>query len=838
MNSSNLTPMMKQYVDTKKKYPEGILLFRAGDFYEMFYDDAITASKILNITLTKRGKGETCAPLAGVPYHSIDPYITKLIRAGKKVVICEQIEDPKKAKGLVKRAVTRVITPSTLFSEDYENNFLCSICKLKDTYGFSIIDITTGEFKCGECFSFNNLLDELLLIKPKELLLSKNILKNYKYIEALKKYLNNVIINYSENLDYDISYFKLKEHFNIESLEVFGLENKTEKVISAYNALEYIKKTQFSDINYIQNIKEYDYNQYLKLDRKTVRNLELVSNLKNNSVKNSLFYLINKTITAMGYRSLYFNLLHPITNKDKLNEIYITVDEISKDVFLLEELKNNLSYIGDIDKIISKIGFGNANPRDLISLKQSIKVIPNLKNILKYCNSKSLIFIKNNLKDLKDIFNLINDSIVDEPPFSVREGKFIKSTYSKEINELINIHQNINNWISEYESKLKAETNIKSLRLKFNKIFGYYIEIPKTFSNNVPDYFERKQTLVNSERYTTKELSEKENIILNSKEKRIELEYNIFNIVCKNILKYQKDVQESSKLIGLLDTYYSYAKSTNDNDYYKPIIDDSNDLIFKELRHPIIEQLIDFIPNDCSLNNINKTMVITGPNMAGKSSYMRSVCLSVILAHIGSFVPAKYSKIGKIDGVFTRVGASDDILHGQSTFLVEMSEVAYILNNTTQNSLVILDEVGRGTSSYDGISLAWAIIEYLNEDIACKTLVATHYHTLNKMQEIYKGILNYHVTAKEEGDSIHFFHKLQIGGINKSYGIQVAKLAGINNTVINRALNIQKDLENDSFLKTPGDIILSSETNINIDSEKEEKPKSIYKKEQKNLFEY
>jgi DNA mismatch repair protein MutS len=838
MVHSNLTPMMKQYIDTKKQYPEGILLFRAGDFYEMFYDDAKTASKILNITLTKRGKGETQAPLAGIPYHSIDPYITKLIRSGKKVVICEQIEDPKKAKGLVKRAVTRVITPSTLFSEDYENNFLCSICKLKDIYGFSIIDITTGEFKCGECFSFDNLLDELLLIKPKELLLSRNILKNYNYIDSIKKHLNSIIINYSDNLDYNLSYLKLKEHFNLKSLEVFGLENKKEKIISAYNALDYIKKTQFSNINYIKQIKEHNCNKYLKLDRKTVRNLELVSNLKDNTIKNSLFNLINKTLTAMGYRELYFNLLHPITNKNKLEKIYEVIDEISKDVLLIEELKNNLSYIGDLDKIISKIGFGNANPRDLISLKQSIEVIPNIKKILSNCNSSLLNNIKEDLKDLDFICNLISNSIVDEPPFSVREGNFIKSNYSSKLNELINISKNINNWIYEYESKLKTNTNIKSLKLKFNKIYGYYIEIPKSISSKVPDYFQRKQTLVNSERYTTNELNEKENIILNSKEKRIELEYNIFLDICKQILDYQKDIQQCALLIGKLDNYFALSKVANEYSYYKPIVDNSLDLVFKDLRHPIIEQITNFIPNNCSLDSNKKTMIITGPNMAGKSSYMRSVCLSIILAHVGSFVPARYSKIGFVDGVFTRVGASDDILHGQSTFLVEMSEVAYILNNTTKNSVVILDEVGRGTSTYDGISLAWAIIEYLNNIIGCKTLVATHYHTLNKMQEVYLGISNFHVTAKEEGDNIHFYHKLQNGGINKSYGIQVAKLAGINNIVINRALNIQKDLENDSFLKTPGNIISSQENNETIDSEKEIKPKSIYKKEQKNLFEY
>jgi DNA mismatch repair protein MutS len=804
MSETNYTPMMKQYIETKKKYPEGILLFRAGDFYEMFYDDAKTASNILNITLTKRGKGITQAPLAGIPYHSIDPYISKLIQAGKKVVICEQIEDPRFAKGLVKRAVTRIITPSTFFNDTYDNNYLCSISFYKDKYGFSLVDITTGDFKITEFNSFNFLLNELILTKPKELLLTKNILNNLSCIEDIKKTIPNTVINYTDNLDISFSFEKLLLHFNLKSLNIFGIldiNHKPEVVLSAYNAIKYLKETQFSNLEYVNNIKEYSLNKYLKLDRKTVRNLELIYNLQDNSKKHSLFNLINKTKTPLGYRKLYFDLLHPILDKNKLNDIYDSVEEIINNRHILQELSLQLSYVGDLEKIISKIGFGNANPRDLIALKQSLSILPKLKIILKNTSSNNLTLLENNLILLTELYDLINSAVVQEPPFSVREGNFIKPSFSTELNELIHINQTINSWLIEYEAKLKQETNIKSLKVKFNKIFGYYLEIPKAQSNLIPNYFERKQTLVNSERYTTKELSEKENQVLHAKEKRIELEYNIFTDICKEINLYKEKINIVSGIVAQLDVYLSHAIISSNQNYSRPKINDSDNIYFKDLRHPIIENLVEFISNDCKLSFDKRTMIITGPNMSGKSCYMRSVCLAIILGHIGCFVPASESEIGFVDGVFTRVGASDDLIHGQSTFLVEMSEVSYILNNCTKNSFVILDEIGRGTSTFDGLSLAWAITEYLNNTIKSKTLVATHYHLLNRMEDLFSGIENYHVTAKEEGDTLLFFHKLMKGGINKSYGIQVARIANLPKEIIDKALLIQKDLEEDVFLK-------------------------------------
>jgi len=799
MEDQKLTPMMKQYLETKKEFPDGILLFRAGDFYEMFYDDAKIASQLLNITLTKRGKGDTEAPLAGIPYHSIDPYIIKLIKNGKKVIICEQIEDPKLAKGLVKRAVTRIITPSTLFSENYDNNFLCSIVILNKKIGLSIVDITTGEFKSNSFDNFEEILNELSLIKPKELIISKNILNDFNKITELKKNQPNTIINYSENTKIEDATKSLQEHFKV-NLNVLGLSDKPEAAISADCALKYLKETQFSDLEYISIIKEYNTNKYLKLDSKTIQNLELIS--INTQSKNTLFDLINETRTAMGYRKLYFDILHPLRDKEEIIKINFAVKSIKENICLLNDLKQQLSYIGDLDKIISKIGFGNANPRDLIALKQSLQILPEIKNILKGTNSEKIIEIKDNLILLEDEINLLESAIVPEPPATVRDGGFIKPTFSKELFDIVNINKNTNAWLLEYESKLRQKTSIKSLKLKYNKIFGYYIEIPKSQTDNLPEFLERKQTLVNSERYTTKELYEKESQILNAKEKRIELECSLFLEICKNILQKQEDIKKISSLIGTLDEYFSFALVSNLYDYNMPEHNNSEKIIFKELRHPLIETRNTFIPNDCILDEETKTMIITGPNMAGKSSYMRSVCLALILGRIGSFVPAKQSQIGKIDGIYTRIGASDDIQQGQSTFLVEMSEVAYIINNATKDSIVILDEVGRGTSTYDGISLAWSIIEYLNNNINCKTLVATHYHLLNKMEGVYSGIKNYHVTAKEEGDNLHFYHKLQKGGINKSYGIQVAKLAGINKEIIEKAKDIQKDLENDSFLKS------------------------------------
>lgn len=806
----NLTPMMKQYLETKKDYPDGILLFRAGDFYEMFYDDAKIASQILNITLTKRGKGETHAPLAGIPYHSIDPYITKLVKHGKKVIICEQMEDPKQAKGLIKRAVTRIITPSTLFSDSYENNYLCSIVKLKEIFGFSIVDITAGEFKVYTFDNFNEVLNELILIKPKEILLSKNILNDFKLITIIKKSLPNIITNYTDNLDIELSTTKLLEHFNLTSLTSFGLTDKHETIISAYNALKYLKETQFSDLKYISEIKQYDLNKYIKLDNKTVNNLELVANLRDKQITNTLFDLINETKTPMGYRKLYFDILHPLSNKEEIIKINNAVKTIKENPFLLEELKQQLSYIGDLDKIISKIGFGNASPRDLISLKQSLEIVPNLILILQEINDFKLKEIQEKLFSLDSVIQLIDSAIVNEPPLSTREGGFIKSSYSKEIYDLININKTTNSWLLEYEAELRLNTNIKSLKLKFNKIFGYYIEIPKSQTQNLPNYLDRKQTLVNCERYTTKELSEKESMVLHAKERRDELEQIIFLEVCSKILTYQEQIKNNALLIGLIDEFYSFSVVSNQYDYVMPEHNYTDKILLKDLRHPLIEQQTTFIPNDCDLDSENRTMIITGPNMAGKSSYMRSVCLALILGHTGSFIPASFASIGKIDSIFTRIGASDDIFHGQSTFLVEMSEVAYILNNATKNSLVILDEVGRGTSTYDGISIAWSIVDYLNNALKCKSLVATHYHILNKMEESYSGIHNYHVTAKEEGDLLHFYHKLQKGGINKSYGLQVARLAGIKSDIIEKAKIIQRDLENDSFLKTPGSIIKSS----------------------------
>ncbi len=802
MDERVLTPMMKQYVATKKEYPDGILLFRAGDFYEMFYDDAKLAASILNITLTKRGKGEGQAPLAGIPYHSIDPYINKLIQAGKKVVICEQTEDPKFAKGLVKRAVTRVITPSTLFSDTYENNFLCSISQINTSFGFSLVDITTGEFKVISFNSLSELLNELILIKPKEMLLTKNILKSQEIIDSIKKSTPNTIINYTDNLDSNLSVSALQSHFNLKSLDVFGMIDKPYLSISAYNAIKYLKETQFSNLKYINKIKEYNSNKFIKLDKKTVRNLELISNLQDHSIKDSLFFLINNTKTAMGYRKLLFDIVHPLLDKTDVNNIQNSVEELINDYSLLNGLYNDLGYVGDIDRIISKIGFGNASPRDLIALKQSLNTLPKLKLNLELVKSKNLLFIKENLFDLNQLRDLLENAIVDEPPFSVREGKFIKPNYSTQLNELINTNKIIHSWLVEFETKLRQDTGIKTLKVDYNKIFGYYIEIPRAQQKMVPDYFERKQTLVNSERYTTKELIEKEALSLSASDRRIELEYNLFMDICKDVLIYQEKIQFLSKLVGDLDVYVSHAKTAILNNYTKPKLTDSDIIYFKDLRHPIIEKLVPYIPNDCELNAENRTMIITGPNMAGKSSYMRSVCLAIILSHIGSQIPAGESEIGVIDAVFTRVGASDDILHGQSTFLVEMSEVAYILNNVTSKSFVILDEIGRGTSTYDGLSLAWAIIEHLNNSVNCKSLVATHYHLLNKMSVLYTGINNFHVTAKEEGDNLHFYHKLIAGGINKSYGIQVAKMSGIPLHIINNAIKIQKDLENDVFLNT------------------------------------
>jgi len=794
-----LTPGMQQYMQIKNKHPDCIVMFRMGDFYEMFFEDAKTASRELEITLTSRGKGETKAPLAGIPYHAIEPYIAKLIKKGYKIALCEQIEDPKKAKGLVKRDLVRIITPGTVVEsiilDDKKNNYLMAIAKQADKFGIALADISTGEFLTSEINDYSSLTNQLTKFNPSEIIIPLS-LENSDFVKLLKK--EDFIVH-----TFDDRFFwqekanqTLKEHFNVLSLEGYGCQNKELCISSAGALISYLQETQRNHVNYINSIHTYSINQHMVLDKSTLRNLELVKNIRDNSPKGTMLEVIDKCLTPMGSRLIHNWILTPLLDKTKINQRLDSVHELFTNPLLREELKEKLKSVYDIERLIGRVTYGNANARDLISLRNSLKLIPDIKLLLTNCKSMLLTNIKNT-SDLTTITNLITKAIKEEPSLILREGNLIKPDYNQELDTLRSITKHGKSWIADLETKEKRTTGIKSLKIKYNKVFGYFIEISKSNLHLVPQNYIRKQTQVNSERFITQELKEQENRVLGAEEKIFSLEYDLFQQVLKDVASNAKEVQTTSKILAEIDTLLSFAIISAENNYTKPIISDTNELIIKEGRHPVIEHIITepFVPNDCTINNQSKFMVITGPNMSGKSSFMRQTALIVLLAQIGCFVPAKEASIGIVDRIFTRVGAYDDLTHGQSTFMVEMTETANIVNNASEKSLIILDEIGRGTSTYDGISIAWSVAEYIHKNIKAKTLFATHYHQMNKLSEQFEGIKNYNIAVKEVEDSIVFLHKILEGGTDKSYGIEVARLAGLPKEIIERSKAIMKKLE-------------------------------------------
>ena len=816
---AEFSPMMQHYLATKEQYKDCILFYRLGDFYEMFFDDAITASRELELTLTGKDCGqEERAPMCGIPFHAAEVYISRLIGKGYKVAICEQLEDPKKAKGIVKRDVIRVVTPGTVIEsnmlDEKKNNYIMSIYKNGLFFGMSVCDISTGDFFATQIKQSNNfakLIDEISRYSPAEIVVNDMMFASTEETNKIRERFE-CYISRLENKEFEDEYEKLAEVYNIYS-EGKKLEETDEKmlaVISANGLINYLKDTQKIQLEHINKINIYSVEKYMSLDLNTRRNLELTEKMRDKSKKGTLLWVLDKTSTSMGGRMLRRWINDPLIEVSEINKRLDSVKELKDSPMLKGEIVDSLKKVYDIERLIGKISYGNANGRDLISLKNSLGQIPDLKIILSKTNSTMLQNLYNDLDELKDVYNLIDESIVEEPPISVKEGGLIKLGYNEEIDGYKTATTDGKKWIIELEAKEKEKTGIKNLKVGYNKVFGYFIEVTKSYLSQVPERYIRKQTLAGGERYITEELKELEEKTLGAQEKLIDLEYKVFQEIRAKISGQIQRIQKTANIVSILDVLTSFATVALDLNYVMPIVDNSGEINIKDGRHPVIEKMLpsgSFIANDTYLNkDSDRLSIITGPNMAGKSTYMRQVALITLMAQIGSFVPASYAKIGVVDKIFTRVGASDDLSMGQSTFMVEMMEVANILKEATNNSLVILDEIGRGTSTYDGLSIAWAVAEYISNKEKCgaKTLFATHYHELTELENRLEGVKNYSIAVKEKGENIIFLRKIVKGGTDESYGIHVAKLAGVPQDVVKSANEILKGLERKSILVNKG----------------------------------
>ena len=812
VNKEDLSPMMQNYMATKEQYKDCILFYRLGDFYEMFFDDAITASRELEITLTGKACGlEEKAPMCGVPHHAVDIYTSRLITKGYKVAICEQLEDPKTTKGIVKRDVIRVVTPGTVIEtnmlEEKKNNYIMTICKKGIYYGIGICDISTGDFYATQIKlpdnNFEKLLDEYARFAPAELVVNEAMGVSQKELNILKDRNNSFITvredkNFEEN---DTNILKLYTVVDDYEKPKDNLKNNELAVPAINGLLNYFTETQKVKLEHINKIKVYEVKKFMALDINARRSLELTERMRDKSKKGTLIWVLDKTSTSMGGRLLRRWINDPLLDINEITERLDAVKELKDNIVLRGDIVEILRKVYDIERLAGKISYGNANARDLISLRNSIQNLPELKFTLSTTSSKMLKKLYERLDELKDIHDLIEKAIVEEPPISVKEGGIIKEGFNPEIDEYKKASTDGKNWIVAVEAKEKERTGIRNLKVGYTKVFGYYIEITKSFLKQVPDNYIRKQTLTGAERFITEELREIENKILGSEEKVVSLEYEEFTKIRTLIAKNIERLQNSASAISNVDVLTSLAIVAEDNNYVYPNVNDSDVIDIKGGRHPVIEKMIDsgsFVENDTYLDcKDNRVAIITGPNMAGKSTYMRQVAIIALMAQIGSFVPAESATIGIVDKIFTRVGASDDLSSGQSTFMVEMNEVANILKEATPKSLVILDEIGRGTSTYDGLSIAWAVAEYIadKEKIGCKTLFATHYHELLQLEEKVEGIKNYQVAVKEKGEDIIFLRKILEGGTDESYGIHVAKLAGVPGNVVTRANKILRSLE-------------------------------------------
>ena len=796
------TPMMQQYLETKAQYKDCILFYRLGDFYEMFFDDAKIVSKELELTLTGKSCGmEERAPMCGIPFHAVDGYLNKLVERGYKVAICEQVEDPKQAKGIVKREVIRIVTPGTNLSqtalEEKKNNYIICLYEEKDSYGLAVSDISTGYFGLTELNSIKKMLDEVYKFGPAELVISDSIASHESEISDLK---NRLGIPVSKLEKWYFAAGSAKEalirHFKVQSLRGLGLDDYHTGMIAAGALMNYLIETQKNDLAHITEISPYETGSFMFLDSATRRNLELTETMREKRKIGSLLWVLDKTKTAMGGRLLRNYIEQPLISASEIIKRQNGVEVFYNDVINREEIREYLTPIYDLERLIGRITYQSANPRDLIAFKSSLKYLPAIKSLLSAYDDDLVNEIAGDLDPLSDISELIDSAIVEEPPISVREGGIIKEGFSPAIDDYRSASTDGKKWLAQIEEDEKQKTGIKNLRIKYNKVFGYYLEVTNSYLNMVPDYFIRKQTLTNAERYITPELKELEDKILGAEEKLVNVEYDTFCMIRDTIAAEVVRIQRTAKAIARLDVIISLAHVAEKNHYCKPEITENDEVDIVAGRHPVVELTMEndlFIENDTHFDSAdNRILLITGPNMAGKSTYMRQTALITLMAQIGSFVPAAEAKIGVVDRIFTRVGASDDLSSGQSTFMLEMNEVANILRNATSKSLVILDEIGRGTSTYDGLSIAWAVVEYIssNENICAKTLFATHYHELTILEERLSNVKNYSIAVQESGDSIVFLRKIVPGGADRSYGIEVARLAGVPSPVITRAKEV------------------------------------------------
>jgi DNA mismatch repair protein MutS len=805
------TPMMQHYLKTHEEYKDCILFYRLGDFYEMFFDDAKVVSKELELTLTGKSCGaEERAPMCGIPYHAAETYLTRLVKKGYKVAICEQVEDPKLAKGMVKREVTRVVTPGTTLNaqalDETKNNYIMCIAYIGDHYGISSADITTGDYYVTEVDSERKLLDEVNKYQPTEIICNEAFYISGIDIDDMKNRMGIVI--YSLDAWYfsdETAQMTLKDHFKVRDLEGLGLADYDSGVVAAGALLKYLYETQKTTLSNLVAIHPYTTGKFMIIDSSTRRNLELVETLREKQKRGSLLWVLDKTRTAMGARTLRSFVEQPLIERTEIEERYDAIDEFNTNAITREEIREYLNPVYDLERLITRVTYQTANPRDLIAFRNSIHMLPPIKTLMSDFQSPLLKRLYEQLDTLDELYELIERSITEEPPLTLHDGGILKEGYNEEVDRLRKAKTDGKSWLADLEAKEREKTGIKNLKIKYNKVFGYYLEVTNSFKDMVPDYFTRKQTLANAERFITPELKELEDVILGAEDKLIVLEYELFREVRQKVADEVVRIQKTAKAVAQIDVFASLATVAEQNNYCRPKLNEKGLIDIKDGRHPVVERMIQnemFVANDTYLDNgSNRVSIITGPNMAGKSTYMRQSALIVLMAQIGSFVPAKSAKIGIVDRIFTRVGASDDLASGQSTFMVEMSEVANILRNATSNSLLILDEIGRGTSTFDGLSIAWAVVEHISNPrlLGAKTLFATHYHELTELEGKLNSVNNYCIAVKEKGDDIVFLRKIVKGGADKSYGIQVAKLAGVPDNVIERAKEIVEELSNNDI---------------------------------------
>ena len=805
------TPMMQHYLKTHEEYKDCILFYRLGDFYEMFFDDAKVVSKELELTLTGKSCGaEERAPMCGIPYHAAETYLTRLVKKGYKVAICEQVEDPKLAKGMVKREVTRVVTPGTTLNaqalDETKNNYIMCIAYIGDHYGISSADITTGDYYVTEVDSERKLLDEVNKYQPTEIICNEAFYISGIDIDDMKNRMGIVI--YSLDAWYfsdETAQMTLKDHFKVRDLEGLGLADYDSGVVAAGALLKYLYETQKTTLSNLVAIHPYTTGKFMIIDSSTRRNSELVETLREKQKRGSLLWVLDKTRTAMGARTLRSFVEQPLIERTEIEERYDAIDEFNTNAITREEIREYLNPVYDLERLITRVTYQTANPRDLIAFRNSIHMLPPIKTLMSDFQSPLLKRLYEQLDTLDELYELIERSITEEPPLTLHDGGILKEGYNEEVDRLRKAKTDGKSWLADLEAKEREKTGIKNLKIKYNKVFGYYLEVTNSFKDMVPDYFTRKQTLANAERFITPELKELEDVILGAEDKLIVLEYELFREVRQKVADEVVRIQKTAKAVAQIDVFASLATVAEQNNYCRPKLNEKGLIDIKDGRHPVVERMIQnemFVANDTYLDNgSNRVSIITGPNMAGKSTYMRQSALIVLMAQIGSFVPAKSAKIGIVDRIFTRVGASDDLASGQSTFMVEMSEVANILRNATSNSLLILDEIGRGTSTFDGLSIAWAVVEHISNPrlLGAKTLFATHYHELTELEGKLNSVNNYCIAVKEKGDDIVFLRKIVKGGADKSYGIQVAKLAGVPDNVIERAKEIVEELSNNDI---------------------------------------